>query len=431
MSGAGISASIHSGMAMRIAVLVEVFPSVSETFILNQLTGLIDQGHEVHIFANQAGRTDTVHADVVKYDLMSRLHHASDLPANPLLRRVYGVRVILSSFMRRPVEALRVLWTLAGAGPSAIFRAFEDARLFRNERSFDVFLCHFGPNGLRAIRLRDAKIVEGRIVTFFHGNDMSSYLERTGPRAYDPLFDRGELCLPISNLWRDRLLALGCPPNKVVVHRMGIDCSKFAFAPRIKRADDPLRLVSVARLVEKKGIGYAIRAVAELAQSGVVVRYTILGDGPLRGQLEKEVRELGVDESVELRGFVEHGEVVAALRDAHVMLAPSVTAEDGDMEGIPVAIMEAMATGLPVLSTTHSAIPEIICHRRTGFLVPERDSRGIASELGHIAEDPGILQRIGAAARKYVESHYDIGVLNRVLEQRLTQLVNGDQRRST
>jgi colanic acid/amylovoran biosynthesis glycosyltransferase len=279
--------------------------------------------------------------------------------------------------------------------------------------------------GARAVRLRQAGIVRGRVATVFHGFDVSAIVQRAGSGTYGQLFGSGDLFLPISVHWRQRLIALGCPAARTAVHRMGIDCSLFDFAIRDRAEGEPLRLVTVARLVEKKGVEYAIRAVARLVEKGVDVVYSVVGDGPLRGALEKLVTELGLSGRVKILGALSHADVVALLASSHIMVAPSVTASNGDMEGIPVAIMEAMASGLPVVSTQHSGIPELISDGVTGYLVPERDTDALAEKLHHVAEHAAEWPLVARAARAFVGEHHDIATLNDQLARRLETLLRG------
>jgi colanic acid/amylovoran biosynthesis glycosyltransferase len=281
-----------------------------------------------------------------------------------------------------------------------------------------VLLCHFGPNGARMVELREAGLVQGRIATVFHGYDVSRHVARAGAAAYRELFERGDLFLPVSDYWRRRLVELGCPAERTVVHRMGIDLAKFPFtARRLAAPGEPVRLLTVARLVEKKGVEYAIRAVAALRREcGVPLRYQVIGGGPLRAPLERLVQELGVGDVVTLTGERDQDAVSRAMREAHVLLAPSVTASDGDMEGIPVVLMEAMASGLPVVSTRHSGIPELVAHDVSGLLVPERDVEALTAALRRMTGHPEQWAAMGRAGRDVVAREYDVGVLNARLE---------------
>ncbi|HEY9479552.1 MAG TPA: glycosyltransferase [Gemmatimonadaceae bacterium] len=409
---------------MRIAVLVGAFPTVSETFILNQVTGLLDRGHDVRIFAGKMGNPEVIHSDIVTYGLMDRVRYSANLPDEYPRRFMAALPLFGRLVFHKPVDGARFLTAATLGKTAAPLDLLSDAVPFRELDTFDVLLCHFGPIGARAVRLRDAGMVRGRVVTVFHGFDVSAFVRHSGSDTYAQLFRSGDLFLPISDHWRRRLITLGCPPTRIAVHHMGIDCSKFEFATRERGDGEPLRLVTVARLVEKKGVEYAVRAVARLVEGGVDLEYTIVGDGPLRGALDRLLAELGLARQVRIMGAMSHTDVAAILARSHVMVAPSVTAANGDMEGIPVAMMEAMASGLPVVSSLHSGIPELVNDGVTGYLVPERDTDALAAKLLYVAEHPAEWRAVAEAARKFVEENHDVSVLNDQLALRLEALLH-------
>lgn len=409
---------------MRIAVMVGVFPTVSETFILNQITGLIDRGHDVQIFAGKVGRPAAVHDEILSYRLMDRVRYSPELPEHHPRRLIAALPLLANAVLRRPGDGARLVAGARFRSTAAPLELLAAAAAFRGLEPFDVLLCHFGPMGVRAARLREAGVVSGRVVTVFHGSDVSSYVRRAGSLAYAHLFRTGDLFLPVSDNWRRRLIALGCPGQRIAVHRMGVDCRRFSFTPRGRGEGEPLRLVTVARLLERKGVEHALRAVAALVEAGIEVEYSIVGDGPLRGVLGQLIRELGLSDRVKILGSIAHAGVASVLARSHIMVAPSVTAWNGDMEGIPVALMEAMATGLPVVSTTHAGIPEIIDDGETGYLVAEGDVEALVARLDHIARHPGEARRVGSAARKAIVHRHEINALNDRLVRRLDALVN-------
>ena len=220
---------------------------------------------------------------------------------------------------------------------------------------------------------------------------------------------------------RQQLAGLGCDESRIVVHHLGADCRRMSLIPRHAGPDRVVCIVTVARFVEKKGLEYAIRAVAELVHSGIRLEYSIIGDGPLFGQMQRLIREQRVGHCVQLLGWKNQDEVAEILGDADIFLAPSVTASDGDEEGTPTVLVEAMARGLPVVSTYHSAIPEMVIDGVSGFLVPERDVDALAERLTYLIENPQIWPEMGRKGRAFVEQHFDINKLN-------DQLVNLYQR---
>ena len=233
---------------------------------------------------------------------------------------------------------------------------------------------------------------------------------------YDTLFRKGDLFLPISHLWQEQLRALGCSAYMLKVHNVGIDCEQFAFQTRTRDAYEPTIFISVARLVDKKGIEYAIRAFARLFDLKLNFQYRIIGDGPLLSTLKQLVSDKQLDGYVSFLGTKTSNEVADELSRAHVFLAPSVTSRSGDMEGIPTVLMEAMATGLPVISTLHSGIPELVEDGVSGKLVGERDVPALAQAIQEIAANVERWPAMGSAGHQKVLEEFDIRKLNRQLE---------------
>ena len=409
---------------MKIAFFVEKFPTLSETFVLNQITGLIDRGHDVDIYADIPSNEPTIHLDVKKYNLLDCTYYCPQIPSNLLWRVLKGFGLLFANFLKDPVLLLRSLNVFKYGKKAASFRILYTAiPLLRKRPQYDIIQCHFGKNGLKAVFLKDIGAIQGKLITAFHGLDLSGFVKTLGDRIYDPLFDKGNLFLPISEFWRRRLMELGCDRDKIIVHRMGIDCSKFAFTPRKLSDDGRIQIVTIARLVEKKGVEYGVRAVAKLAKNNRNIQYNIIGDGYLREPLEQLIEKLDVSDTVKLLGWKQQQEIIETLNNADILLAPSVTSPNGDREGIPVVLMEAMAMGLPVLSTQHSGIPELIEDGISGFLVPERDIDGLAEKLNYLIEHPEIWSKMGQAGHLYVKEHHDINQLNDQLVEIYRKLV--------
>jgi colanic acid/amylovoran/stewartan biosynthesis glycosyltransferase WcaL/AmsK/CpsK len=400
--------------------LTDHFPALSETFVLNQITGLLDRGHDVRIYARRPDAPSPVHPVVERHRLLERTTYWPAQPRPPLLRILKGLWLIVRDPAALPALLRSLDWRRYGRSASSLNLLFW-ASGFASRRSFDIIYCHFGWNGLHASMLREIGAIRGKLVTVFHGADVSWQLEAFGADVYRPLFEKGDLFLPISEHWKSKLIALGCPEQRVVVHRMGIDCERFAFFERELKPGQAAQLITVGRLVEKKGVEYGIRAVAQLVARRRDVHYTIIGDGPLRASLEELIRHLGLTERVTLMGSRDHDVVRAALNRSHIALAPSVTSQDGDQEGIPVSLMEAMATGMPVVSTTHTGIPELVRDGVSGRLVPERDADALAWALGDLIDHPENWPAMGRAARRQVVEHFDIAALN----DRLVALFQG------
>lgn len=408
---------------MRIAFIIGTFPTISETFILNQITGLIDRGHAVDIFAQSQGDINPLHGDVVKYGLLEKAYYLRPVPESYVVRAVKGIRILVSYGHKKPECILSSLNVFKYGRKAASLRMLYAVASYIGSEPYDIIHCHFGPNGLLGARLRDVGVLNGRLVTAFHGYDITRYVDSNGSHIYNSLFEQGDFFLPIRERWKDTLVRLGCNENKIAVHHMGVDCSRLVFRTVRPESDTPVRILTIARLVEKKGVEYGIRAVAKISSKYHNIEYNIIGDGPLRNHCACIIEELNAADKIHLLGWKNQKEVDGMLNISHIFLGPSVTSAKGDKEGIPVALMEAMATGLPVVSTRHSGIPELVQDGISGFLVPEKDVDALAERLLYLIEHPEIWPKMGSAGRAYVEANYDINKLNDRLVEIYGQLL--------
>jgi colanic acid/amylovoran biosynthesis glycosyltransferase len=408
---------------MRVAFLTALFPVLSDIPFLNQIVGLLERGHQVDVYADGPQPGGPFHPDIERLGLQSLTRYPLRWPAGRVDRWRAAAGVVLA---HRGTERRTLLRTL---DPSRFWhRAWTLDQLRRTARflptrPYDICYCAFGMDAPHALRLRRLGVLGGELVVAFRGADTTKYVARRGPRVYARTFRQARLLLPVCDFLARRLLDLGAPPERVVVHRTGIDLRRWPYREREPAGDDRLRLVTVGRLVEKKGVEHVLRAMRILLDRGVDVEYGILGDGPRRERLAALAAELGVKDRVTLHG--RHGQ--EAVRDelerSDVLVAASVTAADGDEEGIPNVLKEAMALGLPVVGTRHAGIPELIEDDVSGFLVPERDEASLADALQRLARDPGRWATMGRAGRATIEREYDIHRLNDRLAGLLENLI--------
>jgi colanic acid/amylovoran biosynthesis glycosyltransferase len=389
---------------MKLAFFVSDYPVTSETFIVRQIAGMVSLGHEVTVIAGYVNKEiKDPFRDKVKVVPIRKSFRAKDHAS--IIGR------LLTSGRKMPYKAL--LRTAANAAKNKIYGTVLDIYHVwpRDLGSYDAIIAHFGPAGVRAMLLRDAGLLSGPIATVFHGMDMTDrHILQKYDRLYRDLFNRTEILLPISDLWKNKLIEWGAKPEKIKVHRMGvdIDSGREVEYSTHERAEY-IEILSVGRFVEKKGLEYAI---AGVVQSEVKCRYTIVGYGPLEGKLREAA---AANDSIQFAGKVDHAGVFKLLYKSDVFLLPSVTASNGDMEGIPVSIMEAMAANVLVLATEHSGIPELVEDGIDGILVKERDAGQIAQALKNIASGQMNVSEMKKSARVKVESKFNNEVLDRKL----------------
>ena len=247
------------------------------------------------------------------------------------------------------------------------------------------------------------------LVTSFYGLDLSSLAER--PRfasGYARLFAQGTLFLCEGPAMARTLEGLGCPKERIRRQTLAIDLERFAFrVPEAPRRGDPVRLLQIASLREKKGHRYLLEACAELARRGLAFELRLIGNGPLRSELEQLTRELGLEEQVRFLGALSHTDCAEHLAAADLFVHPSVLAKDGDREGgAPTILLEAQARGLPIVGTTHDDIPFYVRDGESGVLVAERDAAALADALHELATHPERWPEMARAGRGHVEGQF-------------------------
>lgn len=406
---------------MRILILVDWFPALSETHILNRIIGLIERGHSVEILANGPGETSLLQPDIAKYNLDERVTYYR-LPHN----RIRNLAVVFRSLLQQPVNGAlwKAAWDLACRRGVRRAHVFHSAAALAGTQSYDIIQCEFGPLGLTALRLKELGVLKGKLITSFRGYDITGYV-RARPHVYDRLFANGDHFLPVCDAFRQKLLSIGCMDSKITVQPAAIDLTKLIERPA---ADDnaPIRVVTVGRLSEQKGIEYGIRAVAQLIGKGLPIQYEIIGDGPLRAQLNQLIETLLMQNQIHLLGWRTQSDIFCKLATADILMAPSITADNGDQEGVPNVLLEGMSSGIPVISTRHSGIPELIEHGVNGLLAPERSIDDLADLLERLIKEPETRRRIAKSGRDFVLRSRSLETLNDRLVEIYQRVVDGE-----
>lgn len=303
-------------------------------------------------------------------------------------------------------------------------------KLYRQVRQLKPVLIHaqFGLSG--ALILPWARSLGIPLIVHYRGADAtideasSRYISLNHWLYFqrkDRLQQEARLFIAVSKFIKHKLVEQGFPPEKIISHYHGVDLNQFRPEPQIKR--EPIVLF-VGRLTEKKGCEYLIQAMVQVQSFLPNVELIIIGDGPLRANLESLAAKLLP--RYQFLGVQPPDAVKNWMNRARLLAAPSITASQGDSEGLPNVVLEAQAMALPVVSTTHAGIPEAVIHGETGFLTAERDVEGLADYSLRLLKDLDLWQHFSAKGREHVETNFDRAKQTTVLESIYQSVLRGD-----
>jgi colanic acid/amylovoran biosynthesis glycosyltransferase len=252
----------------------------------------------------------------------------------------------------------------------------------------------------------------------FHGADVLVDMHKPAyRRATEEMLSLVKRVLVRSESLRQAVINLGCAPEKIEVQRTGIPLADFPFRERSVLGNGQWRLLQAGRLIEKKGLKTTLRAFAQFRKEFPAARLAIAGEGPQLEELQSLARELQIVDAVDFPGFVSQEALRELFYSSHIFLHPSETGRDGNQEGVPNSMLEAMASGLPVFATRHGGIPEAVENNVSGILVNERNHRALADALIETAKSPDRLVAIGRAASDSVVKNFNQTEQTRRLEE--------------
>ena len=393
-------------MSIKVAYLVGRFPVLYERALLAEIAGCAGEGVDARVVAFHASGEELPGEFA---SLRSRIHHldvARDM--GRVVSGLAGVGVGIGFTFCSPRLACACANYAGGGGPNLFARRARLARLLE-EMMPGVVHAQFGHLGLCFLPVFEPTGIP--LVVSFRGQDVRIVADAKA-RARRNLFDRAARVLARSDAMRSDLRAMGCDAAKIDVLPSGIDLNDIPFSERSppERPDDVVILMA-GRLVEKKGMADGLRAVAPCGPGASGPRVRIAGEGPERKALESLAERLGIAARVAFLGAIGRDELIREMAAAHVFMLPCRTAADGEKEGIPNAIKEAQAAGLPVISTRHAGIPECVENERSGLLTDEGDVDAMAAALDRLLADPGARAAMGRRGRAIVEERYDIRTL--------------------
>ncbi|MGC5325515.1 glycosyltransferase [Brevibacillus sp. SYSU BS000544] len=241
------------------------------------------------------------------------------------------------------------------------------------------------------------------------GKDATSYPKKKENKQFlEKLFKTADLFLPVCHHLKDQLIKLGCPKKKIRVLYGGVDLSRFKFTPRKFPKDRPVRFLAVGRFVNKKGFEDLIDAFAILQKNHKNTELTLIGEGERLKKYQRKIAKYGLNDQVHIIPWVNYQKIQDAYFEADIFCAPSRTDKDGNQEGIPNTLKEAMATGMPCIATKHAGIPEIMKSKVSGLLVPEQNVNRLAKAMKAIIEHPEKWERYSVNARKKIVKSFNL-----------------------
>jgi colanic acid/amylovoran biosynthesis glycosyltransferase len=388
---------------LKVAYVMSRFPKLSETFILGEILAVEEHGVEVELYPLLRERADVVHPEAAALCERARFQPFLSLPI---------LRGQLHFLRRNPRRYVGALWAvLRGTwgspnffvGALGIFpKVVHAARLMEADGVTHVH-CHFSSHpALAGFVIRRLTGIPYSFTA--HGSDLHVDRHMLREKVAEAAF-----VVAISEFNRNVILrecGEQVASNVVVIH-CGVDTELFR--PReIDSPERPFSVVCVGTLHEVKGQEYLVEACRLLAKEGRDVACSLVGDGEDRPDLERRIADAGLERRVTLTGGRTRAEVAELILSADVLAAPSVPTKRGKREGIPVALMEAMSGGVPVVASDISGIPELVEHEATGLLVPPRDARALADALRRLRDDPSLRRRLGLAGREKVVREFDV-----------------------
>lgn len=396
---------------MKIGMLVTSFPVAAQPFILNQIIGLLQLGHEVDIYSLCDTRHELSHPDVDAYDLQSRVTYLRI--HSSIIKRLF---VLIGDLFvgRLSLHGLRSVWSVRRLGAGAITLRFYSFLWNLRRNDYDVFYAHYLHNAGYAAAARLAGMARYGMVEG-HG---TVYATEASAAAIKRLFSGLEHVVTVSEDIRQRLCWRGGDGNRITVIHTGINLDRFQFAPGVITPGQPCKLLCTGRLVPVKGHRYAIAALADVRQRGIEATLTLVGGGPCHADLVREAARLGVTPYVRFIDLVTQDKLLDFYRDSTMLLHPSITLPNGSAEGIPSSIMEAMALGLPVVAFGSGGIPELVRGGETGMLVAEAQAGAMAGAVVTLLRSDALRTRLVQQARREIELHYSQDGVVRQLERR-------------
>ena len=326
----------------------------------------------------------------------------------PKSRLRFFRRAIFQQLMKRQVQ-------VSSRQVDHIRRSIESS----GARLLHVYFGHIGVYLLPLLRLKTVPTVVS-----FHGADAGVDLDKGWHNeAINEVFSLADRILVRSESLRRGLVEVGCAEEKIRLNRTGIPLDDWPMHERSWAENQQWKMLQACRLIEKKGLDLTLQVLAQLRESSLDVTLMVAGEGPLRESLAQQAAELGIADRVRFIGFVDQQALAKEIRRAHLFIHPSRMGADGNQEGVPNSMLEAMASGLPVIATRHGGIPEAVEHEKSGLLVNEEDVEGLVRECQRLMANEALYRQLSDGARASVAERFSREAQIELLEKCYLELI--------
>jgi colanic acid/amylovoran biosynthesis glycosyltransferase len=393
---------------MKIGFIIGGFPSLPETFILYQITGLIDLGHSVYIFPKYEIK-GVSHSEILSYDLNSYVSYPFPIHHNIFVRYFKTIPLFFKVFFRHKREVMNSLSVFKFGRQALSLRIFYQILPFLN-KNIDIIQVHYADYLDRAVLLKKSGI-KAPVILMMHRYDLRKLIESDG-HTYSETFKYVDKILAISKYSYNMLISCGVPEEKIIIHPVGVYTKKYKTITRSAKSKKDIVVLSVGRLDSIKGHKFGLKAISIIKElSGLNIFYRIAGYGPELENLTAIASDLNLQENVVFTGPKNQDELLVEYKNADIFFLPSLD------EMTPVVIMEAFASGLPVVATNVGAVSEFVRNNENGFLVEPENTKQMADYLKTLIEDPVMRYEMGERGRDFISKNNDIEVLDKRLEE--------------
>lgn len=389
----------------KILVIVTTFPSVSETFILNQITDLIDRGYDVTIFSYNQPNDVVKHPLFVEYNLKDKTFYHFKNDVGKLIGTLYFLRFILFNFFK--IDFSKFSYSLQK------WKAFYDLPIFLLKDKYDIIHCHFGFNGKKIAHLKKLNILKNeKCILTFHGSDLTPSLIKEYKVFYKEVF-RFFNAFTVNSPYLETILKK-IHPEIINLHILPVGFRKD-YLEKIQTTEkkvNPKHIVFCGRLIPIKGPDRAVAILNELVKSNYNVHLDLIGDGPMKEDLKKMVKEFNLQNHITFHGFLSQNRVFEVMAYSSIFILPAIVEKEtlrAETQGL--VIQEAQFFKLPVVVSNIGGIAYGLIPNETGYLVEEDDITAFIDKIKLLIEDEKLATSIGMFGNQFVINRFDSKVL--------------------